>query len=441
MTMAEPHRILVSDGPGERRAALLDAQDRVVAVWHGRLGMAEAGSQHLGRVTGRLPDGSAAFVDIGAGVPGFLNAGDVRGPLPPEGAAVIVQVAAEARREKGARLTAKVSLTDAVLAYTPQRPGASVSSKLPADDRARLKDLLAGLLEPGEGAVARTEATAAALPASLEAHRTAWRAVVAKAEAGKPPLRLSPPPDVLAEALAACPQPDEIVFDTLAALPAAKRAHPLLADRMRAESRDLFAEEGVDEAVEAALAPEVALPCGGRLIIEPTAALVAVDVDAGPAAAAVANAEAAAELARQLDLRGLAGQIVCDFVPDARDKGRRALLADLRRLLAAATAPTHVAGVSPLGLVELRRDRGRTPLADLLCDGSGRLSAATVAVAALRRLVREGSGRMEAAPEVIDALRGPLAPALAEAEARLHRPVALQARPEYPRERVEIIVS
>lgn len=437
--MTSPSRILVSDSPGEGRAAVLDADDGVIAVWHARIGMAEAGSIHLGRVTGRLPDGSAAFIDIGSGVAGFLNATDVRGPLPPEGAAVVVQVAAEARREKGPRLTAKVSLTDAVLAYTPQRPGASVSSRLPAEERTRLKAVLASLLEPGEGAVVRTGATADLLPESIARHRAAWRAMLAAAHDRAPPLRLSPPPDVLAAALALCPDPREIVFDHAPALGAARRAHPALGPRLRVETRDLFAEEGVDEAVEAALAPEVRLRCGGRLVIEPTAALVAVDVDAGPAPPAVANAEAAAELARQLDLRGLAGQIVCDFVPDSRDRGRRALLTVLRQALAGAAATTHVAGVSPLGLVELRRDRGRTPLADLLCDGSGRLSPQTVALAGLRRLVLANVAVLEASPEVVEAARTSLAPALAEAEARLHRAVVLRARPEYPRERVEIV--
>lgn len=446
MTEIPAGRILISDSPGERRAAVLDADDVLRLVIHARLGMAEAGSLHLGRVTGRLPSGGAAFVDIGSGVPGFLNAGDYPGGLPAEGATVVVQVAAEARRGKGARLTAKVSFTDDCLAYTPQRPGANVSSKLPAETRARLHGLLAALLRPGEGAVVRTGATADGLPASLAAHRAAWQVVQARAAGAMAPLRLSPPPDVLAAALDTCPAPAEIVFDHRLALTAARAGHPALAAVMTAEERDLFAHEGIDEAIEAALLPEVPLPGGARLIIEPTAALVAVDVDAGPLSPAEANAAAAAALVGQLDLRGLAGQIVCDFVPDPRDKGRRHLLETLRRRLAAAVLPTHLAGVSPLGLVELRRDRGPVPLADLLGDGHGGLSAATIALAALRRAVWQGRAQpaggplaLEAPVAVVTALRGPLAPALAEAEARLCRPLRLIDRPDLPPERVEVV--
>ncbi|SOE01406.1 ribonuclease E/G [Caenispirillum bisanense] len=443
--MLPPCRILVSDSPGERRAAVLDGAERVVAVFHARTGDAEVGSLHLGRVTGRLPDGRAAFVDIGGdGPPGFLNATDVRGGLPAEGAAVIVQVTAEARREKGPRLTAKLSFTDSVLAYTPHRPGVSVSSKLPADLRDILRIALSALLDPGEGAVVRTGATGPELPASLDAHRAAWKAAQAAAETGRPPLRLSPPADGLADALALCPDPEEIVFDHAPALTAARRAHAALAGRMRAEGRDLFAQEGVDEAIEQALQPVVPLPCGGRLVIEPTAALVAVDVDAGPAAPAVANTEAMAELVRQLDLRGLAGMIVCDVVPDQADRSRRGLLEDLRLRLAGTAVPTHIAGVSRLGLVELRRDRGRAPLAERLGDGSGRLSDASLALAALRRAVWQAAAEpgggplvLTLAPAVAEAAR----PFLAEAEARLHRPVVLDPRPDCPRKRVEIASS
>lgn len=129
------------------------------------------------------------------------------------------------------------------------------------------------------------------------------------------PRRLSPPPDPLAEALERWPEPDAIVFEGATVPAQARSRHSAFTDIMEAARPDLFVREGVDEQVEAALSPRVALPCGGALHIEPTAALVAVDVDAGPAPPTVANAEAARALARQLEVRGLAGACGGGFHP------------------------------------------------------------------------------------------------------------------------------
>ncbi|EKV27275.1 hypothetical protein C882_1777 [Caenispirillum salinarum AK4] len=445
--------ILVSDGPGESRAAILDDGGRLVALFLHRAHRAEAGSVHLGRVTGRLPDGSAAFVDIGEPDAAFLNAPDARvlGGLPAEGAAVVVQVRHAARRGKGARLTADVSFSTPLLAYGPLRPGVAASGKLAKDRAKALTALLRGLAEKGEGLVARTAAADAApeaLGADLARLRAEWTLIdKARATAGPVPRRLSPPPDLLAEALARWPEPDAIVFEGATVPAQARRRHPALSDIMEAARPDLFLREGADEQVEAALSPRVPLPCGGALVIEPTAALVAVDVDAGPAAPSAANAEAVAVLARQLEVRGLAGHVVVDFIPDRRDPRRRDLIALLKQALEDDPAAPYVAGVSPLGLVELSRRRAAPPLADLLCDADGRLSAETVALAALRRVLREaealpgGAPVLEAAPQVIEALRGPLRAALAEAEARLYRPLTLRARDDLARDRVETVFS
>ena len=104
------------------------------------------------------------------------------------------------------------------------------------------------------------------------------------------------------------------------------------------------------------------------MTIEPTRALVAVDVNTGgdlsPAAALKANLAAAAELPRQLRLRGLGGQVTVDFAPLARadrPKVERALTAALRH----DGIETTLAGWTPLGHLELQRKRPRRPLADL----------------------------------------------------------------------------
>lgn len=192
--------------------------------------------------------------------------------------------------------------------------------------------------------------------------------------------------------------------------------------------KDAHAE--IDEVIEAALSPVISLPGGARLVIEHTAALTAVDVDSGPARAAEANAAALPEIARQLRLRNIGGQVVVDFVSGRDRKPLHRLAEALKAAVAPDPIPTHVFGISPLGLVELTRERRGPSLAELLCRRSLAPTAETLALAALRRLEAETRARpaarlgLRAAPSVLAALAR-LPEARAEAERRLGRPLTL----------------
>ena len=128
-----------------------------------------------------------------------------------------------------------------------------------------------------------------------------------------------------------------------------------------------FADNGVFEMIDALLSPRV--PLGeGHMMIEPTRALVAVDVNTGPdtspAASLKANIAAARELPRQLRLRGLGGQVVIDFSP--MPKKDRAILDQVIRAAFKSEAEINLAGWTTLGLFEITRKRDRLPLTDLL---------------------------------------------------------------------------
>lgn len=133
-----------------------------------------------------------------------------------------------------------------------------------------------------------------------------------------------------------------------------------------------FERHDVHEMIAALQRPLVPLPGGGSMSIEPTRALVAVDVNTGgdtsPAAGLKANIAALRELPRQLRLRGLGGQIIVDPAPIPK-KERRQLETVLRAALKTDATETILAGWTQLGLMELQRKRERVPLSEVLKPG------------------------------------------------------------------------
>jgi Ribonuclease G/E len=153
----------------------------------------------------------------------------------------------------------------------------------------------------------------------------------------------------------------------------------------------------IDAAVDDALARTVPIPGGGALVIDPTAALTAIDVDAGgrpgsgdPERFALdLNIAAAREAARQVRLRNLGGVIAIDFVTMRAKAHAKALEEAVRAAFAHDPWPVRFGGMSRFGVYELSRAQLCTPLHERLRDGDGRLSAETLALTALRAIERE----------------------------------------------------
>ena len=267
-------------------------------------------------------------------------------------------------------------------------------------------------------------------------------------EGVRPPCRVARGPDPVVSLLRdAAPVVRRVVVDDGPELSRLRAAVPELADKLEPwlEPAPLFAASGVDEAIDRALAPVVPLPSGGRLTIEETEALVAIDVDTGAAAntsakssALAGDLEAAAAIGEEIMARDLAGVVVIDFVPLRRATERERVLAALRSALAGDDRQLRIAGWTRLGLVELSRERRGPSLADrlttscLACGGLGRmLSPRWVAGNALRALLaearraRSAPSSLAVAPAVLAQLRGPLAAATAEVEGRLGAAVRL----------------
>jgi ribonuclease G len=170
----------------------------------------------------------------------------------------------------------------------------------------------------------------------------------------------------------------------------------------------LFELFEIEADIAAALGRRIELPGGGAIVFGETEALTAIDVDSGRASARghafeeqalKINLEAAAEIARQLRLRGIGGIVVIDFLHMENAAYRAQTVNALREALKKDPAPTKVLGMSALGLVEMTRKRIGEPLAARLfedcptCDGDGRLpSLPAVLAELLRRAWREATG-------------------------------------------------
>ena len=283
-----------------------------------------------------------AIVELGGGRTGFL-----RGPrLPAPGRPLLVQVAGWAEPGKAPPVSLRLRLKGRTAMLTPGAPGINVSRSLREPGRRAALAAVAGAAmagaDPGLGLVLRTaaaDATDAEIAAEIAALRAEWAALGA---AGGPGLA-RPAPGAAAQALRDWRQPGDPVREAATAL----------------------ADAGVWEEVEALADPLVALG-QGSMAVEATRALVAVDVNSGgdlsPAAALKVNLAAAAELPRQLRLRGLGGQVTVDFAPLSRAERPRVEQA-LAAALRADGIETTVAGWTPLGHLELNRKRARRPLA------------------------------------------------------------------------------
>jgi len=462
-------RLLIAASPGELRAAVVEAGELRDFRLTRTVGASAVGEVHLGRVVRLLPALRAALVEVGQARPAFLSADDglqrgLEGLH--EGAAVLVQVKRDARADKAAAVTQRLRLAGHHLDFIPLRPGV-IAEELAVAQRERAVARAAALLESGEGArlhPAAVRAPEAALTAEVSALRARWREIERHRAAAEPPAcleRVPPLAALLAEFVDATLE--QIRLDDPAVLAEARRwlaeEAPALAERLvlHRERGSLFEAEGVADAVASLLDLRIALPEGGALTIEPTAAATLIDVDSGALGEERGGGEeallgvdlaAAGAIAQQIRLRGLAGALVVDFVPLRRREMRERLLEAFRRALTEEVPEAQLLGWTRLGHAELTRPRRRVPLHEILCERtpSGGLvkTALTLALEALGSVERQAAAQpgraltLHAHPEIVAALQGEAAPARAALEARLGRALALVPEPAWARETLDI---
>ena len=363
---------------------------------------------------------------------GNERAGGGRGRrhLPPiqdhlkKGQTILVQVTKEAISTKGPRLTADISLPGRFLVYMPYASRVGISRKIEGrNQRAKLRKMAQKVLpKKSGGLIVRTvgeEVTSIKLEKEFLRLHERWQKISRDAEA------LSAPSPVHREATLISGVIRDLFSGKFEALRVdskqayeeisdyVKSVDPDLLDRVHLHSgpTSLFDEFGVEEEIQRAFRRNVPLKSGGSLVIEPTEALVSIDVNTGrftgkgkrdPEQTILkTNLEAAREIAKQLRLRDVGGIIVVDFIDMDMQENRAKVLRELRSHLGRDRARTKAFEVSSLGLVEMTRQRVRPSVFNSLtsicksCGGIGRVYTPASVVRQIERTLKRAAASKE----------------------------------------------
>jgi ribonuclease G len=495
--------ILVNAAPRETRAALLEngALQELFIERASRRGLVS--NIYKGRVSRVLPGMQAAFLEIGLARTAFLHVADILGPPPDpvndaqeprepahladiralvrEGDELLVQVVKDPIGTKGARLSTHVSLPSRYLVFMPRGSRVGVSARIESEpERNRLRELVTLLGDQSEtnggtrgGYIVRTAALGApmeALHADMTYLQRLWAHVRERANATAAgnlvheDLPLST--RVLRDELK--PEVRRVLVDSpteFTRMQDFTRAFmPEFEGRIELHqaSRPIFDLHGVEDEINRALDARVPLKSGGHIVIQQTEAMTTVDVNTGgyvghrnlEETIFRTNLEAAVTVARQLRVRNLGGIIVLDFIDMQDPDHRKALLDALQAALSTDRAQTHIASVSPLGLVEMTRKRTRESLEHLLCaacpacQGRGFVrTPETVSHEIFRELMRQSrqfnSDELVvlAHQDVVNWLQEEEASVLAELETQVGRPIRLQAEALYGIDQYDVVLA
>ena len=351
------------------------------------------GNVYLGKVQNVLPSMEAAFVDIGKGRNAVLYAGEVNWDeagltdnqerkierVLKTGQSVLVQVTKDPIGQKGARLTSQISLPGRYLVYVPGGGMSGISRRLPDSERARLKEILKGLITDEEGVIVRTAAEGASdeeLTRDVVRLKAQWEDIKKKSENssvhapallyGEPDLTVRVIRDIFNEDFRKLTVQGDGAWEDINNYLGHIAPELLAKIEKWSGAKDLFTEHRIDEQLAKALDRKVYLPSGGSLVIDRTEAMVVIDVNTGKfigkggnleETVTKNNLEAAEEIARQLRLRDLGGIIVIDFIDMILESNREQVLRRLVECLGRDRTKHQVAEVTSLGLVQMTRKR------------------------------------------------------------------------------------
>ena len=420
----------------EVRVALVDGQRLYDLDIENRARLQTKANIYKAKVTRVEPSLEAAFVDFGADRHGFLPLKEIaqqyyRSSAPDEGkmrikdaikegTEVIVQVDKEERGTKGAALTTYISLPGRYMVLMPNNPrSGGISRRIEGDDRTELRDALAQLEIPdGMGVIIRTAGvgrTAEELQWDLDYLLKLWAAISEAADENSPPTLLYQESDVIIRAIRDYLKDDidQVLIDDphahRQAVDFVSMVMPKYQNRIKAysDALPLFNRFQVEGQIETAFQREVRLPSGGSIVIDPTEALVSIDINSARATkgsdiettALQTNLEAADEIARQLRLRDMGGLVVIDFIDMNASKNQRAVENRMRDALEIDRARIQLGRISRFGLLEMSRQRLRPSLGETSgmvcprCTGQGSIRDTKSLALAILRLIQEEASK------------------------------------------------
>ena len=334
---------------------------------------------------------------------------------------LLVQVVKEERGNKGAALTSYLSLAGRYTVLMPNSShGGGISRKISsASDRKRLKQIVGDLSLPRSmGLIVRTaglQRTKPEIKRDFDYLARLWDEIRERTMASSAPALIHSDSDLIKRAIRDIynKEIEEVVVEGEQGYKSAKEFMKLLmpshARRVKpyVDPVPLFQRFGAEDQLKAMYDPMVQLKSGGYLVINPTEALVSIDINSGRSTkehgieqtALATNLEAAREIARQLRLRDMAGLVVIDFIDMEHNSNVRKVEKAMKDALRNDRARIQVGRISSFGLMEMSRQRLRTGVLEATtrecphCDGTGLVRTASSAGLSALRLIEDEAAK------------------------------------------------
>ena len=392
---------------------------------------------YRGKITRVEPSLEAAFVDFGAERHGFLplkeisreyfskDPSQIKGRVNikdvlKEGQELIVQVEKEERGNKGAALTTFISLAGRYMVMMPNNPRAGgISRRIEGDDRTQLKEVMSELKIPDSaGVIVRTAGIGKNLEElqwDLDYLLQLWESISKASLENRAPFLVYQESNVIIRAIRDYLRRDiaEVLIDEESVHQEAfnfiSQVMPHYQDKIKLYEDEvpLFNRYHIESQIETAFQREVKLPSGGSIVIDPTEALISIDINSARATkgsdieetALNTNLEAADEIARQLRLRDMGGLVVIDFIDMSSNRNQREVENRIKDALKLDRARIQIGRISRFGLLEMSRQRLRPSLGETStivcprCSGHGTIRSIESLSLSVMRLIEEESSK------------------------------------------------
>ena len=505
-------KLIVNVANHETRVALLE-EGTIVEMFVARQDDSDiTGNIYKARVQRVLPGMQAAFLDIGLEQAAFIHVADIIGSRdravekmliekhdesgddPPEkafdakpghvmkadrnieeliveGQDILVHVAKSPMGTKGARVTTHVSLPGRFLVLMPFSDHIGVSRKIEDDvERTRLKTMVQSLRKEDFGYIVRTVGEGVQsekIIYEMKFLKSLWENIQKKYETAPTPSILHKELDVSQRAIRdlLTHEADKLVIDNQAGYQAVvsfvETYMPSLKNSVECyEGREpIFDAFNLEGDISRALKKKVWLKSGGYIVIEPTEALVAIDVNTGRYVGKYnleetilkTNLEAVKEIAYQIRLRDIGGIIIIDFIDMEKKSNQEKVYNALKEALIKDRSKTHVLPMSEMGLIQMTRKRIKKSLNSMLCepclycDGEGNtISRRTICYNIFREIIRESQDNfgkkltLRVNPEIAEYLHGEENRLLVSLERNVARQIVIYPDAQFHMEEYDI---